>query len=77
MGPSSFFPISAPVYEARQTANNEGLELGRTAELDTEHSLELAEDLGIGDGLSRLVVLEDGRLLVDTLGNILLGELLL
>ena len=49
----------------------------RTTKLDAEYSLELAEDLGVGDGLARLVVLEDRRFLVYTGSNVLLGELFL
>lgn len=43
-----------------------------TTKFDTKAALKLAENLGVGDSLARLVVLEDGRLLVDLLGEVLL-----
>ena len=49
----------------------------RTTQLNSESPLELPEDLRTGDGLPRLVVLNDGGLLVDLLREVLLGELLL
>ena len=50
---------------------------GRTTELDTEVPLELAEDLRTWDGLAGLIILDDGRLLVDLLCELLLRELLI
>jgi hypothetical protein len=49
----------------------------RTTKFNAKCSLELAEDLGIGDSLAGLVILQDGRLLVYTGSEILLGKLFL
>ena len=49
----------------------------RTTKFHAQGALELAEDLGVRNGAARLVVLDDGRLLVDLLCEVLLRELLL
>lgn len=49
----------------------------RTAKLHAQRPLELAEDLGVRDGATRLIVLDDGGLLVDLLREVLLRHLLL
>jgi hypothetical protein len=48
-----------------------------TTQLDSQRPLELAEDLGIRDGATRLVILDHGRLLVDLLRKVFLRKLLL
>ena len=47
----------------------------RTTQLDSQVSLELAEDLRTRDSVAGLIVLDDGRLLVDLLGKVLLSEM--
>lgn len=48
-----------------------------TSQFDTECALKLAENLGIGDSLPRLVVLENGLFFVDLGGYVFLREALL
>lgn len=45
-----------------------------TTKFDFQNALELAEDLRGRDSLSRLVILNDGRLFIDLLGKIFLSE---
>lgn len=46
-----------------------------TPQFDLQDPLELAQDLRVRNSLPTLVVLDDGRLLIDLLSNILLREL--
>ena len=46
-----------------------------TPEFHAQDALHLAKDLGIGDSLASLVILEYGRFLVDLLRNVFLGKL--
>jgi hypothetical protein len=46
-----------------------------TAQLYPKGTLELGEDLGIGDGFSRLVILQHGGFLIYLLSDLLLREL--
>lgn len=74
-GPSSFFPMSAPGGVSNSSCQTRQV-TRHTTKFDTKGPLHLGEDLGAGDSLSSLVVLDDRGLLVDLLGEILLCQLL-
>ncbi len=76
-GPPNFSPIEEPERFISQVKRAGKAYKLHTTKFDTERSLELAQDLGIWDGPTRLIVLDHGRLLVDLLGEIFLRKLLL
>ena len=60
-----------------RTANKQGGRLKprlRTAQLYSKDTLELGENLRIGDSFSRLVILQHGRLFVYLLSDVLLRK---
>lgn len=70
-GPSNFFPISEPVWLIIQSSF-EWSRVDLTAKLDTQNTLKLGEDLRIGNGFTRLIVLDYRKLLVSSLSEFLL-----
>jgi hypothetical protein len=46
----------------------------RTPKFDTQNTFELAENLVVGDGPARLIILQDARLLTDLLSHVLLSK---